>query len=234
MGKKYIIELEEEPFIKHFKNGAWETIYRVKGFNSLVFDWNGLNMLTPYTEPDLDKVKVDAYNDGYDDGHKDGREAEKVRQPDLEQVRKEAYDKGLSDGKNQDAKDFADMYDSGYSEGLKDAWETARKISSMDSSKTRDEIFGLVITSNIFDENTVSEAIEKIRQYEQEKEQSFTTEEVMRQYLDTFCKGRSCTNCLLCTPDFTCGRGKHFLYNCVSDEEVRRAYAAVLAKMKES
>ena len=79
-----------------------------------------------------------------------------------------------------------------------------------------------------------SEAIEKIRQYEQEKEQPVTAEDVMRQYLDTFCKGRSCTNCLLCTPDFTCGRGKHFLHNCVSDEEVRRAYAAVLAKMKES
>lgn len=151
-------------------------------------------------------------------------------EPDLEQVRKEAYEEGYAEGSKED---YDEAYLKGYNQGLADAWETARKISSMDS-RTRDEVFGLVITSNIFDENTAPEVIEKIRQHEQEKEQSFTTEEVMRQYLDIFCKGRSCTNCFLCTPDFTCGRGKHFLHNCVSDEEVRRAYAAVLAKMKES
>ena len=38
-------------------------------------------------------------------------------------------------------------------------------------SRSRDEIFDLVIISNIFDENTASEAIEKIRQYEQEKKE---------------------------------------------------------------
>ena len=37
------------------------------------------------------------------------------------------------------------------------------------------------------------------------------------------------------TPDFTCGRGYHFLSNNpVSDEEVRRAYAEVLEKMREN
>ena len=203
MGKKYIIELEDKPF----HNGNGDFLYRVKGFNSLVFDMTGVGKLTRYTEPDL------------------------------EQVRKEAYEKGYKTSKLQcniqAEKDLREVGERHYQKGLSDAWEAARKISSMDSN-TRDEVFGLVITSNIFDENTASEVIEKIRQYEQEKEQSFTTEEVMRQYLDIFCKGRSCTNCLLCTPDFTCGRGKHFLHNCVSDEEVRRAYAAVLAKMKES
>ena len=75
-------------------------------------------------------------------------------EPDLEQVRKE-YDA---------------FYEHGYEQGLVDAWHAARKISSMDSP-TRDEVFGLVITSNIFDENTASEAIEKIQQHEQEKEE---------------------------------------------------------------
>ena len=76
-------------------------------------------------------------------------------EPDTEKVREEAYQQGLSD-----------------------AWKAARKISSMDSL-TRDEVFGLVITSNIFDENTASEAIEKIRQYEQEKEEIKVGDEVI-------------------------------------------------------
>jgi len=164
-------------------------------------------------------------------GHHDtGLPIEPYIEHDLEQVRKEAYEEGYAEGSKED---YDKAYLNGYNQGLSDAWDAARKISSMDS-KTRDEIFGLVITSNIFDENTASEVIEKIRQHEQEKEQSFTTEEVMRQYLDAFCHGRSCTKCPLYTQDFTCGRGKHFLHNCVSDEEVRRAYTAVLAKMKES
>lgn len=42
MGKKYVIELEDEPIT----NGLW----KVKGFNSLVFDKNGLDKLTPFNE----------------------------------------------------------------------------------------------------------------------------------------------------------------------------------------
>lgn len=42
MGKKYIIEFEDEPF----GNG----LYKAKGFNSLVFDQNGLDRLTPFEE----------------------------------------------------------------------------------------------------------------------------------------------------------------------------------------
>ena len=90
-------------------------------------------------------------------------------EPDLEQVRKEAYDKGYNDATEEIGSDEQTIADKAYKHGLSDAWEAARKISSMDS-KTRDEIFGLVITSNIFDENTASEAIEKIRQYEQERD----------------------------------------------------------------
>ena len=42
MGKKYVIELEDEPIT----NGLW----KVKGFNSLVFDQNGLDKLTPLND----------------------------------------------------------------------------------------------------------------------------------------------------------------------------------------
>jgi len=253
MGKKYIIELEEVPFIQHFKNGAWETIYRVKGFNSLVFDWNGLNMLTPYTEPDLDKVKADAYNDGYDVGHKDGREAEKVRQPDLDQVRKEVYDKCMDEAEMTAYKLYSPKIDEAYQRGLADAWEAARKIYG---SATKHGLPTEVITKifrddgkenfnywDIVEDFSPAEAIEKIQQYEQaqkekeeqEEKDSVTAEEVMRQYLDIFCKSKWCSGCPLNTPDFTCGRGYHFLGSSpISDEEVRRAYATVLQKIEEN
>ena len=61
MGKKYIIELEDKPF--HKRNGDF--LYRVKGFNSLVFDMTGVGKLMPYTEPDLEQVRKGAYEKGY-------------------------------------------------------------------------------------------------------------------------------------------------------------------------
>ena len=51
MGKKYIIELEEEPFCKiKERGGTNRELYCVKGFNSLVFDNNGLSKLQHYRE----------------------------------------------------------------------------------------------------------------------------------------------------------------------------------------
>lgn len=130
MGKKYIIELEETPFIQHFKNGAWETIYRVKGFNSLVFDWNGLQMLTPYTEPDLEQVRKEAYRQGYDTG-------------------------------------YGTKVNEFYEQGLIDAWDAARTLWN---TPNRKEIFGHTTFNTVLTTLTAQEAIEKIRQYEQEKE----------------------------------------------------------------
>ena len=149
MGDKYIIELEEKPF--HKENGDF--LYRVKGFASLVFDLRGLERLTPYTKPDLEQVRKEAYN-------KCMSEAEdlayKLYSPKIDA----AYQRGLADGKNQDAKDFADMYDSGYDEGLKDAWEAARKIQD-----TGGNLIWWI--HNV----SASEAIKRIRQYEQEREE---------------------------------------------------------------
>ena len=124
-----------------------------------------------------------------------------------------------------------------YQQGLYDAWEAARKIAS-DNAGRNYSIFGQHFTAEILNTHTASECIEEIRAYEQaqkekEEEKSSRAEDVMRQYLDTFCKGHGCGECILYTSDFTCGRGYHFLTNRVSDEEVRRAYATVLAKMKE-
>ena len=128
MGDKYIIELEEKPF--HDDNGDF--LYRVKGFNSLVFDMTGVGKLTPYTVPDL------------------------------EQVRKEAYEKGFDAGR---------MLNTGkYEKGVNDAWEAARKIWEYDMTILK-EIFGEITRTDCYMRFTASEAIEKIRQYEQEKEE---------------------------------------------------------------
>ena len=62
MGKKYIIELEDEAI-----NDS-KTLWKVKGFNALVFDQNGLNKLEPYKEPEETSSEEKAFpknNDSY-------------------------------------------------------------------------------------------------------------------------------------------------------------------------
>ena len=53
MGKKYIIELCDKPM----KNENGNDIWRVKGFNTLVFDQNGLDKLEEYKEPEKETHK---------------------------------------------------------------------------------------------------------------------------------------------------------------------------------
>ena len=233
---KYIIELERG-----------ETAY--KTVNS-----NGKPMIqllapTPYTEPDMEKVREAAYMAGLKDGQEVTIESQqnnafndgyKKCLKNFEQVRKEAYKNGY-DAACKDI-DIKSKTNAAYRKGLEDAWDAARKIIYMpegDLLNIFTECYSAVCTAlQVLLKYDAAEAIEKIRQYEQEKEapkkeQSVTVEDVMRQYLDTFCKERSCSGCPLNTPDFTCGRGHHFLTTePVSDEEVRRAYAKVLRKMK--
>ena len=142
MGTKYTIEVEDKPFELLSEDGfTSEKLYRVKGFNSLVFDWNGLNMLTPYTEPDLDAIKQEEYEKGY--------KTAKV-QCDI-----------------QAEKDLREVGERHYQKGLSDAWEAARKIQD-----TGGNLNWWIHNTSAF------EAIEKIRQYEQEKEEIKVGDEV--------------------------------------------------------
>ena len=68
MGKKYVIEFEEEPFIKDPIISAPEELWRVKGFNSLVFDENGIKKLTPL-EDTLELAKHEVYGNGFNEGY---------------------------------------------------------------------------------------------------------------------------------------------------------------------
>ena len=103
---------------------------------------------------------------------------------DLKKVRKEAYDKGYDDATAEIGSDEQAIAEKAYQRGLSDAWEAARKICLNDSDG------GLTITeiAKIFDVSyyrdamkkySAHEAIEKIRQYEQEKEEIKIGDEVI-------------------------------------------------------
>jgi hypothetical protein len=58
MGKKYVIELEDEPFVPNIWNPLEEhedQLWRVKGFQSLVFDQYGLEKLEKLDEQNRDE-----------------------------------------------------------------------------------------------------------------------------------------------------------------------------------
>ena len=158
MGKKYIIELLDD-CPSEFKGIMAFGLTQEKQISVELIPEEGLR---PYTEPDLEQVKSDAYNDGY----KAGREAEevrqKLRQPDLEQVRKEAYDDGYNAG-------YGRKIDASYQEGLSDAWEAARKVVAL-STVDRRKVFGSEYMYSILEKHTASEAIEKLKAYEQEEQ----------------------------------------------------------------
>lgn len=198
MGKKYIVEI-----------GRLERLYKAsigaKGMPNMT--WLSPEVdLTPYTEPDLEQVRMEAYDEGW-------KEAENH------------YDDGYSDG-----------YDAGLDDAWKAVRKICCSVTAGGLNyNTLDAVFGSRYPEHIVDTFTASEVIERLKQFEQKqeeskKEQSVIVEDVMRQYLNLFChNAEGCAKCPLNTSDFTCGRGRHFFTdNPVPDEEVRRAYAKVV------
>ena len=107
-------------------------------------------------------------------------------EPDLEQVRKEAYEDGYKTAKVQcniqAEKDLREVGERHYQKGLEDAWEYARKIIHMPEADLLNlftECYSAVCTSvQVFLKYDASECIEKIRQYEQGKEEIQVGDEV--------------------------------------------------------
>lgn len=92
---------------------------------------------------------------------------------DTETIRKEAYEQGYTDGrKKHEVEVHAIAYTNGkqdgYQKGLNDAWEAARKIANIPYGE-EEKVIGSDGWTFIIN-HTASEAIEKIRQYEQEKD----------------------------------------------------------------
>lgn len=109
------------------------------------------------------------------DGHvcfdfKDPEDLTLYTEPDLEAIRDEAYEKGVQDTKQHwvDAPRSC-AYKLGYENGLNAAWDAARWLEKSNAG-INFKIFGTHFTSEIVKAISASEAIEKIRQYEQENE----------------------------------------------------------------
>ena len=144
MGKKYILEIEEN------KDGD--------------FAWSNF---APCIEPNLEQVRQKAYEKAYADAVYNCSEGCSH----VEQVRQKAYKEGVEDGKRLcPAPEVCN--DMAYQKGLSDAWDAARKIAHCalwadyrtDSGKLS------VYTGDVLDYYTASEAIEKLKAYEQEEQ----------------------------------------------------------------
>ena len=150
MGKKYIIEIPEDK----------------------IADFVGsTHFLMPYMMA------------GHMGSHDTGLPIEPYTKPDLEQFGKEAYDKGYHDGHNvcyENAKDLMEeKKNEAYQHGLADAWEAARKIALMDT-ETSENVTGYFGLFRIMDNLTASEAIAKIKEYEDGKQEIKVGDEVER------------------------------------------------------
>lgn len=202
---KYITLIYDEPYTSEH---VGENIYRMVNSTKTFTATELATLFTPYTEPDMEQVRKEAYDKGYDDA------AAEIGSNEQQAIAEKAYQKGLSD-----------------------AWECARKISCM-AYNTCDEIFGLVIAANIFNENIASEAIEKIRAYEQAQKEK---EEQMIQVGDeVIYDGR---RCVVITPETTKrygslmdAEGRRHGFENKEVEKTGRHFseiAEVFAKMKE-
>ena len=130
MGKKYIIEKDDNESI-------WSIYADANGDATIEYV-----SLTPYTEPDMEQVREDAFKNGYDAACKDI--------------------------------DVKSKINAAHRKGLEDAWEAARKVTQVRKyggyGDCLGDVFGRTDTSwDVFD-YSAPEAIEKIRQYEQEQE----------------------------------------------------------------
>lgn len=141
MGKKYIIEIPEDK----------------------IADFVGsTHFLMPYMMA------------GHIGHHDTGLPIKPYTEPNIEQVRKEAYDKGYDDATAKIGSDEQAIAEKAYQRGLNDAWEAARKVTQVRKyggyGDCLEEVFGRHRAPwDVFD-YSASEAIEKIRQYEHEKE----------------------------------------------------------------
>lgn len=133
VGNKYVIEIEQE-YSANMRKGSSDIVepvklYKAKGFNSLVFDEQGLDKLKRM--PELEQI--DAV----------------IAQIDI--IQKTAYENGLDD-----------------------AWEIAKKIECMDGYDGDEliEMFGTDGIEAIFAKYKASEVLEKVKAYEEYKEQN--------------------------------------------------------------
>ena len=144
---KYIIEIEKKPLCVFDKDTQtyFPRLWRVKGFNSLVFDEEGLSR--------LEELNSDYINEHFGE------------------LQDQAYHKGLEEGKKATWGLVADASSAEYQRGLNDAWEVARKIVCDEKLdwNTLLHLFNRGNFTGIFGDFSAAEAIEKLKAYEEKQ-----------------------------------------------------------------
>ena len=157
MEKKYIIELKD--------NTAWLQWVNVVDDGTVYFDYKYPEDLTPYTEPELEQVRKEAFEKGYSTAV---AEQECAVRGAAEKGYQKGYETGYKDGYHEPGKNQQEAYQ----RGLNDAWECMKKITHIVTDQgTMIDMFGCRTFGALLEQYTPGECIEKIQQYKQEKEE---------------------------------------------------------------
>lgn len=176
--KKYKIVLSEK-YVRKSENGKEWFQFPVNISGQLVAIQT-IIPLDPYTEPDLEQVGKEAYDNGYETAKHECEDcnanAVKIADDKAHEAYQKGYENGFVAGHLKAEKSGQSFYEDGYQCGLNDAWECARKICLEDDdggipASVISDIFSVRNYRNALRDFSVSEAIEKIRQYEQEKKE---------------------------------------------------------------
>lgn len=167
---KYVIEIEDKPLFYYDKDTStyFPRVHKAIGFNTLVFDEEGLKRLTP-----IGMVTDAAHDDGYTKGYEQARF-------DFKKDIEDAYERGFKEGQESSEKwgvpykrGTEDGEECGRICGMNDAWEAARKICcnppvGLDYD-TLNEIFGTRHLISVMAELSAGEVIDMIKTYEEKK-----------------------------------------------------------------
>ena len=183
-------------------------------------------------ETQAEKAQEEAFKNGYDAACKD---------IDIKSKTSAAYQKGYQDATAKISSDEQAIAEKVYQSGLNDAWEVARKIVHLQWDGAW---AGVDEVEKWFDTYSASEAIEKIRQYEQEQKEKITKGDVVRiksapevEILVTCADGGHVSRIALTEVDDNCKIGDQYTDIVIHNvEKTGRHYeiAEVLQKMKES
>ena len=103
------------------------------------------------------------------------------------QLQDDAYDEGYAQCRNDYGDAIKHAKDTAYQRGLNDAWEAARKIVTWpDRSLVNSDTFDLDPGESIFTKYSASEAIEKLKAYEEKQEAAdeIKVGDIVERYID--------------------------------------------------
>ena len=111
---KYVIEIEEKPLCVFDKDTQtyFPRLWRVKGFNSLVLDEEGLSRLEELNSDYINEYFSDLQDDAYDKGY---AQCQDDYSDALKHAKDVAYKKGLHDGESKCG--YCNEYQRGFEDG---------------------------------------------------------------------------------------------------------------------